>query len=349
MTESDLASTTKLVLFVIAEYASAVDDTCWPALETIAQKASLSDRAVSMHLEIAIRGGWLIRWKTRRRERRWAHCHYRLAWPDDVARRLRDDIELGLAAGERDDGVPGELPAGGSGDAQKAGNLPARGSGNAGELPARGSGDAQKAGSVPERSSGDANESNCERGDFESYLHDVPTNNPVVRVDETPSLSNSPPAVYQGVEGTGREEGRQEPGGEQLAQWMADRLLDSDPGATPPPLAEWAAEVDAMRAEDGRSAKHVACLWAWALSDGFWSSVVTHPAQLRKHWEKLRKRRNSSLRAPDVPASSGPVVDDRICSHVDEHGQRCTHMATSILGAGSARRGYCRLHVGIYE
>ncbi|WP_414451280.1 helix-turn-helix domain-containing protein [Burkholderia sp. 22PA0099] len=349
MTESDLASTTKLVLFVIAEYASAVDDTCWPALETIAQKASLTDRAVATHLEIAIRRGWLIRWKTRRRERRWAHCHYRLAWPDDVARRLRDDIELGLAAREHGDGSPGELPERGSVAAQKIGKLPERGSGNAGELPERGSVAAQKTGNLPEPSSGGAYELGSESGDYESYLNDVPTNNPVVRVNETPSLSNTPPAVYLGGEGTSREGDRQEPSGEKLAQWMADRLLDSDPGAARPPLAEWIVAVEAMRVEDGRSAKHVASLWAWALADGFWSSIVTHPAQLRKHWEKLRKRRNGSLRKPGEPTTASPVADDRICSHVDEHGQRCTHVATSILGAGSSRRGYCRQHVGIYE
>ena len=41
--------------------------------------------------------------------------------------------------------------------------------------------------------------------------------------------------------------------------------------------------------------------------------------------------------------------DDRCCAHVDGDGTRCANVATSILGAGSTRRGYCRLHVGLYE
>ncbi|WP_414440470.1 helix-turn-helix domain-containing protein [Burkholderia sp. 22PA0106] len=365
MTESDLGSTTKLVLFVIAEYANAADDTCWPSLETIAEKASLSERAVTTHLEIAISGGWLIRWKTRRRDRRWAHCHYRLAWPDDVARRLRDDIDIGLAAvafepstegaqkvgnlHERRSGNAGELLEAGSSNAQKLSNLPEPRSNCGDELLESGSEAAEEIGNLVEPGSEVAYDLSSEGVDFESYWNVLPTNNPVVRVYETPSLSNAPPAVILGGEGTSREEDRQEPGGEMLARWMADRLLDSDPGAARPSIAEWATAVDEMRVEDGRAAKHIACLWAWALADGFWTTVVTHPSQLRKHWEKLRKRRNSSLRKAGAPVAASPAGDDRICSHVDESGQRCTHVATSILGAGSSRRGYCRQHVGIYE
>lgn len=343
MTGSDLPSTTKLVLFVIAEYANAIDDTCWPSIEEIACKASLSDRAIFSHLEIAIERGWLVRWKTRRRERKWAHCHYRLALPEDVARKVRDDIDLSIAGAselpERDSAVPqkmGKLPERRSGDAQEIGMQPEPRSGNSGKLPERSSSDARKTGNsgAPD----------------ESYLHHVPTNNPVNGVYVNTSLSIQKPPTSMGSMGTGRENCGQGDDSARLAGWMAARLKDADPLAAVPDLDAWVCDVALLVSTDGRDEAQIVRLWTWALQDGFWRNVVTTPARLRKHWDELRRRRNRAKEvAVGADGQQGAEPACRQCAHVDDAGTRCSRTATTIIGAGSARRGYCRLHVGHYE
>ncbi|RQZ27321.1 helix-turn-helix domain-containing protein [Burkholderia sp. Bp9017] len=322
MTASDLPGTTKLVLFVIAEYANSIDDTCWPSIDEIAGRATLTARAVSKHLGVAERAGWIRRWKSRKSGRKWAHGHYRLTVPEDVAMRARDDLSLDIAGARAGHQEPR------SGD---CGEFEEPGSGNAGELAERGSADTRKKGGAEVESG--------------SCRNHVPTNNPMNRNYETLSLSQTP-VVYPGGEGTGREGNRQE-GFAALAAWMARRLRDNDPGASEPDLAEWASDVDGMLA-DGFEPQQIVKLWTWALEDGFWCSVIRSPARLRKNWEQLRAKRNQSLTRERQPAQQ-QGKDDRCCAHVDDDGTRCTNVATSILGAGSARRGYCRLHVGIYE
>ncbi|WP_176316859.1 helix-turn-helix domain-containing protein [Burkholderia vietnamiensis] len=335
MTASDLPSTTKLVLFVIAEYASSIDDTCWPSIDEIADRATLSTRAVTKHLDVAEAEGWIRRWKSRKTGRKWAHGHYRLTVPEGVARRARDDLSLDIAGAQAGEWEPrscnfGQLDERRSEDVQKLGNSEPRSS-NSGEL--------------DERCSVDAQELGNSMGDSESYRNHVPTNNPMNRNYEALSLSQTPP-VYLGVEGTAREGGRQE-GDEPLAAWMARRLRDSDPGVSEPNLREWASDVDGMLA-DGFEPQQIVKLWTWALDDGFWCSVIRSPARLRKNWDQLRAKRNQSLARERRP-STELAQDDRRCAHVGEDGERCGNAATSILGAGSARRGYCRLHVGLYE
>ncbi|ARL87610.1 helix-turn-helix domain-containing protein [Burkholderia pseudomallei] len=335
MTASDLPSTTKLVLFVVAEYASSIDDTCWPSLDQLADRASLSTRAVTEHLGVAEDAGWIRRWKSRKVGRKWAHAHYRLTVPADVARRARDDLSLDIAGAESDESEPRsinspELPEPRSGGAQKTGSSEPRSS-NSSELVESGSCDAQKMGSAT--------------GGSESYWNHVPTNNPVNRNYEALSLSPTP-VVYPGGEGTGREGNRQE-GIATLTAWMARRLRDSDPGVTDPNIHEWASDVDGMLA-DGFEPQQIVKLWTWALQDGFWCTVIRSPARLRKNWDQVRAKRNQSLKREQPPAKQ-QAQDDRCCAHVDDGGTRCTNVATSILGAGSTRRGYCRLHVGLYE
>ncbi|WP_081056221.1 helix-turn-helix domain-containing protein [Burkholderia territorii] len=322
MTASDLPSTTKLVLFVIAEYANSIDDTCWPSIDEIAGRATLTARAVSKHLGVAERAGWIRRWKSRKSGRKWAHGHYRLTVPEDVARRARDDLNLDIAGAGFDES---ELGSGSSGEFEEPR------SGNSGELAERRSRAVQKA-SDPE-------------GNSESYRNHVPTNNPTNRNYEALSLSQTS-VVYLGGEGTGREGDRQE-GFAALAAWMARRLRDSDPGASDPNIREWASDVDGMLA-DGFEPQQIVKLWTWALEDGFWCTVIRSPARLRKNWDQLRAKRNQSLKREQQPAKQH-MHDDRCCAHVDGDGTRCTNIATSILGAGSTRRGYCRLHVGLYE
>ncbi|WP_080408139.1 helix-turn-helix domain-containing protein [Burkholderia ubonensis] len=336
MTASRLPSTTKLVLFVVAEYASSIDDTCWPSLDQLAERASLSTRAVTEHLGVAESAGWIRRWKSRKRGRKWAHAHYRLTVPEDVARRVRDDLGLDIVGAQSDDEPePGstdspELLERRSRSAQKIVNSEPSSS-NSSELVECGSFDAQEFGNST--------------GNSESYWNHVPTNNPVNRNYEALSLSQTP-VVYPGGEGTGREGDRQEVAGT-LAVWMARRLRDSDPGVVEPNLGEWALVVNEMLA-GGIESSQIVKLWTWALEDGFWCSVIRSPARLQKNWEQLRVKRNQSLRRQKEPAHV-QLHDDRRCAHVDGDGNRCEHVATSILGAGSARRGYCRRHVGYYE
>lgn len=322
MTASDLPGTTKLVLFVIAEYANSIDDTCWPSIEEIAARATLTTRAVSKHLGVAEQAGWIMRWKSRKSGRKWAHGHYRLTVPENVARRARDDLDIDIAGASLD----GEEPR-----SANSREFEEPRSGTPGELAERGSRSAQETDELAGRSG--------------RYRNHVPTNNPTNRNYEALSLSQTS-SVYPEGEGTSREGSRQA-GAEGIAAWMARRLRDSDPGASEPDLRKWTAEVDSMLA-DGFVPHQIAKLWTWALQDGFWCTVIRSPARLRKNWDQLRAKRNQSLKR-DQQATQYQAHDDRCCAHVGDDGTRCTNVATSILGAGSARRGYCRLHVGLYE
>jgi len=351
MTSSELPSTTKLVLFVIAEYTNGMDDTCWPSVETIAEKASLSERCVSNHLEVAERNGWLTRWKSRRPARRWAHAHYRLSIPADVARRQRDAIDFDLA----DDAAMMGNQEPGSDVAQESGNPEPR-SGNRGELDERGSEVAQESGN-PEPYSGNPAELDERRSEVpgaeplpaanpESYRNHVPTSKPVNRNTSKPSLSQ-PLAVNEG-KGVQREE--QDEGDLSLERWMFERIRTRLHDFPKPDMSQWARDVDDMQRVDGRSREDIARLFGWAHRDRFWAKVITSPARLRKNWEELRRRRNDALTSKAANATSQTVsaADDRVCAHV-ENGCRCTHAATTIIGAGSTRRGYCRQHIGQYE
>jgi hypothetical protein len=330
MTESSLPSTTKLVLFVVAEYTNAMDETCWPSLDTIADKATLSRRAVTKHLAIAEKEGWLTRWKSRRPDRQWAHAHYRLSIPETIAVRQRDAIDLDLAADSDADETLGNRERG-SIDAQKTGELEPRAT-NSGEL--------------PEPRATNAAASSAARDESESYWHHVPTNYPVNGDCIKPSLSN--PTVVNEVTGVQRE--KPDETSLSIAQWMFERLRADDPGVEKPDLDAWALEVDAMLVVDDRSLDAIAKLFAYARRDPFWQKVITSPARLRKNWAELRTRRNSAIAAKQARSASvvSPVADARQCAHI-ESGCRCTHPATTIIGAGSTRRGYCRTHIGQYE
>lgn len=330
MTSSDLPSTTKLVLFVIAEYANEMDDVCWPAIETIAEKCSLSDRCVSNHLGVAEERGWIARWKSRRPSRRWAHGHYRLSIPEDVARRQRDAIDFDLAA---DAGEPDRVDEAeqGSSVAQETG-IQEPDSGNAAGLHER-------------RSEPPSAEVDL-KAVPESYRNHVPTNNPVNRNTSKPSLTQTL-AVNHG-ESFQRE--KSDDGAISMAHWMLERVRKRLHDFATPDMDEWARCVEMMQSSDGRALPDIARLFAWADRDKFWSRVITSPARLQKNWDELRRRRNAALEttaAKAVKPASSPA-DDRVCAHV-ENGCRCTHAASTIIGAGSARRGYCRKHIGEYE
>ncbi|MGF6976369.1 hypothetical protein QFZ94_004819 [Paraburkholderia sp. JPY465] len=363
MTVSDLSSTTKLVLFVVAEYANAVDDIVWPSIESLAERASLSDRAVAKHLAIAEREGWLTRWKSRRPDRQWAHSHYRFSIPAAVAKQQRDAIDLDLAAGSDADeilgkherrssraqkagrrklrtGNPCELPEPRSGNPE----LPALRSGNHDELPAPRSGNSSE---LPEPRAGNPENGASEGCESQSYLNDVPTKYPVNRDCIKPSLSQ-PTVVNEDI---GDERKNHDESSLSIAQWMFGRLQADAPGIAKPDMEAWMLDVDAMIALDGRAVDAIAKLFGFARRDKFWAKVITSPGRLRKNWDELRIRRNSAIAAGQARATTQPTptgADDRVCAHV-ENGCRCVHAASTIIGAGSSRRGYCRQHIGQYE
>jgi len=331
MTCSKLPSTTKLVLFVVAEYANAADEIVWPSIESIAERATLSVRAVAKHLALAECEGWLTRWKSRRPDRKWAHSHYRFSIPAAVAKQQRVAIDLDLAAGDQSDEILGnDEPR--SGDAQKLGEVAPR-AGNPAEL--------------EELRAGKSNDVVENGRPEQSYLHHVPTKYPVNRDCIKPSLSQ--PTVVN--EATGIQREKPDESSLSIAQWMFARLQAADSGIARPDMEAWALDVDAMVVVDGRAAADIARLFGYARRDKFWAKVITSPARLRKNWDELRVRRNGAIAAKQAQAPAQQMsgaADDRVCAHV-ESGCRCAHAASTIIGAGSSRRGYCRQHIGQYE
>ncbi|QTD91771.1 helix-turn-helix domain-containing protein [Burkholderia anthina] len=341
---SSLPSTTKLVLFVVAEYSNGMDGTCWPALETIAEKATLSIRAVTKHLGIAAEFGWLTSWRSRRPDRKWAHAHYRLSIPEDIALQQRDAIDLDLAAADDELAVGVSEPR--ARHAQKVGKLELRASNSGESLAPR----ASNSDAVVEPGASDS-ESGVENLDsVESSWHHVPTNYPVNRNTSKPSLSQ--PTVVS----TGGSDQREKPNERDFsfARWLLDRLRADDPSFAAPDLDAWASDVADMVNVDGRSFDAMGRLAGYALRDKFWKRVITSPARLRKNWEELRRRRNAAIEAKGASAAANSAAqqtssaDDRQCAHV-EADCRCTNLATTLIGAGMSRRGYCRKHIGHYE
>lgn len=336
MTLSDLPSMTKLVLFVIAEYANALDDVCWPSVETIAERSSLSERGVRKHLAVAEESGWLSKWKSRRAGRRWAHCLYRLVMPDAIAASMVEDpdadvSQMGFSA--RDDQRAEVADSFGRTE---------RGAGDDADMTARERIDREDEG-IREESDG-------------SYRHEVPTNNPRYRYTNKPSLSQ-PTSV---IEGNGRQSVDDETEFS-MARWMWDTVKKRLPGMRAPNLAAWAKDVRRLLDVDGQPAEHIARLFNWTQRDRFWSGVISSPAKLGKHWDVIRLKRNASLAsaavrsaaaggAAAVPRGGEPAssVDDRRCVH-EGNGCRCERMATTVVGAGAWRRGYCREHVDLYR
>ncbi|NTZ84378.1 helix-turn-helix domain-containing protein [Burkholderia metallica] len=312
MEKSELPSVTKLVLHTLAGFTNEFGQTCWPALETLAERAGIAVRTASKHLRIARDKGWVDNWKSRQPGRQWAHSHYRLRAPDGCLAEEQVDGEADKLAERR----ASDVVAGASDDASAA---------------------------------LDATSNTAEAAMQESYWHQVPTNNPENRKMEKSSLSHTS-EVYPGSVSE-RGEDFQESDATELAAWMRDRVKAIDPEGDEPNLRSWACEIKRMRTDDGRDERAMVRLFAWALRDKFWKRVITSPHRLRKHWTEVRRRRNAALEqpasTPDVGAAA-PAVDDRLCAHVDANGVRCTHVAT-ILGIGVARRGYCRHHVGYYE
>lgn len=79
--DSDLPSTTKLVLLAIARRMKADGSDAYPSTLTIAKDASLTERAVITHLEKAEQLGWIVRQVRGVSGQGWKRHSYQPAFP----------------------------------------------------------------------------------------------------------------------------------------------------------------------------------------------------------------------------------------------------------------------------
>ncbi|MGX7004145.1 helix-turn-helix domain-containing protein [Caballeronia sp. KNU42] len=342
--QSELPASTRLVLFVIADYANAMDDVCWPSMERIAGDAGLSVRCVADHIRIAEAGGWLTSWLTRRANRRHAHSCYRLSVPADVAARFRASVDFELADELAEDSAACKFTPDTSLFADDSAIDVSSFAGGQPPVMSSFADESQSSGfDFPDGAANAAVSSEPGSGGV-ARMQNLPTNTPVNRNTNKPSLQQ-PTAVNEETREAEREFQQKD---EALASWMLERLRRLNAGFREPDLRAWAADIEEMRHADGRTHEQIAVLFRWANEDAFWHKVVLSPAKLRHKWDDLVIRRNAAKRAVPSQTAAPPPADDRQCAHV-EHGRRCTHIATTIIGAGSSRRGYCREHIGFYE
>lgn len=85
----------------------------------------------------------------------------------------------------------------------------------------------------------------------------------------------------------------------EFAQFMWNAILAMNPTAREPDLEKWANELRIMSQRDGpdRTLDEARALFAWANQDAFWRTNILSPGALRKHWDKLRIKRDSNGRA----------------------------------------------------
>ena len=82
--DSDLQSSTKLVLLVISTYMNDHGGGAYPSQNTIVNKSSLSKRTVVDHIEIACNAGWLIKDTHGFSGQGWRRNEYKIAFPDVI-------------------------------------------------------------------------------------------------------------------------------------------------------------------------------------------------------------------------------------------------------------------------
>ncbi|WJN75533.1 helix-turn-helix domain-containing protein [Burkholderia anthina] len=310
MAKSELPGLTKLVLHTLADFTNEFGQTCWPALDTIAERAGIAVRTATKHLRIARLEGWLDTWKSRRPDRRWAHSHYRLMVPGNC---------LGESHGNGDE-------------------LMAR---DAIDVPALTATDA--AASATEQADGG------HKDQSENYWHETPTNNPMNGVTKDTSLSHTS-EVYPGAASERGEDLQESDAAElaawmrdrvkaidpecdepNLRSWVCEiERMRTDDGRDERAMVRLFAW--ALRDK----------FWKRIITSPH--RLRKHWAEVRRRRNAALEQTAST---GSVGAATR-AVDDRLCAHVDASGVRCTHVAT-ILGIGVACRGYCRHHVGYYE
>lgn len=74
-------ATTRLVLLVLGLYMNEKGGSCFPSTRALEQDTGLSRRAVMTHLDLAVEGGWLIRYERQGRGQSWKAYGYRAAIP----------------------------------------------------------------------------------------------------------------------------------------------------------------------------------------------------------------------------------------------------------------------------
>lgn len=105
-----LTGTQKLCLLVLAEWADGDGKNCWPAMESIAEKASVNEKTVRLALEVGARNGWIHR-SHRRTSKGWKKFDFSLLLPigaDSTSCRTADAPDM-VSAATSD--VPGTVSA----------------------------------------------------------------------------------------------------------------------------------------------------------------------------------------------------------------------------------------------
>jgi hypothetical protein len=105
--ESDLPSTTKLVLLTLGCHMTEAGESCFPSVKTIAKEASLSRKAVMEHVKRAAAAGW-IRVNQHEVRHNFVRNEYVISYPAGVLERLlaqrqgdRDTVTVTPAHGHR--------------------------------------------------------------------------------------------------------------------------------------------------------------------------------------------------------------------------------------------------------
>lgn len=101
---TNLQATTKHVLMVISTHMNDMGGGCYPSVKTIAELASLSERSVCTHVEIAAKAGWLAVEKHGFNGQGWARHEYKALWPEGTeSGSARQGSELRSEGTEPDD------------------------------------------------------------------------------------------------------------------------------------------------------------------------------------------------------------------------------------------------------
>ncbi len=81
---SSLSSTTKLVLLALSSHMNDHGEGCYPSLDTIAQEASLTKKAVVTHIANAVAAGFLVKDRMHLSGKKWASNEYRASIPPEM-------------------------------------------------------------------------------------------------------------------------------------------------------------------------------------------------------------------------------------------------------------------------
>lgn len=81
------------------------------------------------------------------------------------------------------------------------------------------------------------------------------------------------------------------------AVWILSLIRQLNPKFKEPNLKIWADDIRKIVNIDKRTYQEISDLFMWVNRDDFWSSNILSPAKLRKQWDKIYMRANSTPRA----------------------------------------------------